>query len=418
MPDGSGNPLNKRHDFIDTTCPKCGKPARRETDTMDTFVDSSWYYMRYCSPDAGAAMVDERNDYWMPMDQYIGGIEHAILHLLYARFWTRVMRDLGLVKFDEPFTRLLTQGMVLHDSYYREDESGRFDWYNPSEVEVQHDERGRPTGATLKADGKPVSLGGAEKMSKSKNNTVDPESIIERYGADTARLFVMFASHPEATLEWSDTGVEGASRFLKRLWAYATTRGRDAIDRASGKQANGDRTSAASTADDVRKFRHLIHSTLKQANYDIERIHYNTVVSAAMKLLNAIEDFDGNGVSIDGRAALSEASSILLRVLYPVCPHMCHQLWSDLGFATQPGGKDILDAPWPEVDEAALQLDHIELVLQINGKLRGAIRVPAGADKAAIEAAASATPEVARYGEGRVPKKIVVVPGRLVNVVV
>ena len=411
VPDGAGNPLLKRADFVQTTCPKCGKPARRETDTMDTFVDSSWYYMRYCSPDANDAMVDARNDYWMPMDQYIGGIEHAILHLLYARFWTRVMRDLGLVKFDEPFTRLLTQGMVLHESYFREDEPGRFDWYSPQEVEVRHDERGRPVGAILKADGKPVQLGGAVKMSKSIRNVVDPEEIIERYGADTARLFVMFASHPEASLDWSDAGVEGASRFLKRLWSYAMTHG----GAAAGDGNGADAANGAATDESVRKLRQALHATLKQASYDMERIQYNTVVSAAMKMLNALENFAADG-SAGHRRAVREGLSMLVRVLYPVCPHVCHGLWTGLAFDRALG--DILDAPWPEVDESALQLDHIELVLQVNGKMRGNIRVPAGADKVAIEAAATASPEVARYGEGRAPKKVIVVPGRLVNVVV
>ena len=420
VPDGTGNPLNKRADFIDCRCPRCGGPGRRETDTLDTFVDSSWYYMRYCSPDSASAMVDARNDYWMPMDQYIGGIEHAILHLLYARFWTRVMRDLGLVKFDEPFTKLLTQGMVLHDSYFREHESGQIDWYSPAEVEVRHDDRGRPIGATLKADGGPVTLGGAEKMSKSKNNTVDPEFIIDRYGADTARLFVMFASHPEATLEWSDAGVEGAYRFLRRLWAYATTRGRAAMEVVAANPSPG-APNGGGLPPDVRKFRREIHATLRQATYDIERIQYNTVVSAAMKMLNALEDF---GAPADGQAdghrdrVRHEALGIALRLLYPVCPHICHALWTELRFDREPAFGDILNAPWPEVDAAALQLDEIELVLQINGKMRGALRVPANADRSAIEAAASATPEVARYGEGRVPRKVIVVPGRLVNVVV
>ena len=420
VPDGTGNPLNKRADFIDCRCPRCGGPGRRETDTLDTFVDSSWYYMRYCSPDSASAMVDARNDYWMPMDQYIGGIEHAILHLLYARFWTRVMRDLGLVKFDEPFTKLLTQGMVLHDSYFREHESGQIDWYSPAEVEVRHDDRGRPIGATLKADGGPVTLGGAEKMSKSKNNTVDPEFIIDRYGADTARLFVMFASHPEATLEWSDAGVEGAYRFLRRLWAYATTRGRAAMEVVAANPSPG-APNGGGLPPDVRKFRREIHATLRQATYDIERIQYNTVVSAAMKMLNALEDF---GTPADGQAdgdrdrVRHEALGIALRLLYPVCPHICHALWTELRFDREPAFGDILNAPWPEVDAAALQLDEIELVLQINGKMRGALRVPANADRSAIEAAASATPEVARYGEGRVPRKVIVVPGRLVNVVV
>ena len=420
VPDGSGNPLNKRADFVHCNCPRCGKAARRETDTLDTFVDSSWYYMRYCSPDAGEAMVDARNDYWMPMDQYIGGIEHAILHLLYARFWTRVMHDLGLVKFDEPFTRLLTQGMVLHDSYFREHDSGKFDWYTPAEVEVRHDERGRPLGATLKADGLPVSRGAAEKMSKSKSNTVDPEAIIERYGADTARLFVMFASHPEATLEWSDAGVDGAYRFLRRMWLYAMTRGRATMEFVAGKRPAA-ATDGRVTDQDVRRFRHDIHSMLKQATYDMERIQYNTVVSAAMKMLNALEDFSteaGAHSSNEFAQARHETLGILLRLLYPVCPHICHALWTELQFHHKSEFGDILNAPWPEVDALALQLDEIELVLQVNGKMRGALRVAANADNSTIEAAARGAQEVARYGEGRTPKKVIVVPGRLVNVVV
>ena len=377
--------------------------------------------MRYCSPDFAGAPVDPAAAaYWMPVDQYIGGIEHAILHLLYARFWTRVIRDLGLVKFNEPFTRLLTQGMVLHDSYFREHDTGRFDWYSPSEVEVRHDERGRPIGATLKADGLPVGLGGAEKMSKSKNNVVDPEFIIERYGADTARLFVMFASHPEATLEWSDAGVEGAYRFLRRLWAYASTRVRiakDSVNRESSRSAQP----GGGPSQEVRKFRHEIHATLKQATYDMERIQYNTVVSAAMKMLNALEVFGkaaGEQSAHESDRARREALGILLRLLYPVCPHICHALWTDLQFDRDSGFGDILNAPWPEVDASALQLDEIELVLQVNGKTRGTLRVAASADRAAIEAAACAAPEVARYGEGRTPKKVIVVPGRLVNAVV
>jgi leucyl-tRNA synthetase len=324
------------------------------------------------------------------------------------------MRDIGLVKFDEPFTRLLTQGMVLHESYFREDEPGRFDWFSPQEVEVRHDERGRPVGAILKADGKPVQLGGAVKMSKSIRNVVDPEEIIERYGADTARLFVMFASHPEASLDWSDAGVEGASRFLKRLWTYATTLGRAALDDtgATGEGVNG--APAGAGDERVRKLRQAIHATLRQASYDMERIHYNTVVSAAMKMLNALEDFASDGTAAH-RQAIREGTGILLRVLYPVCPHICHGIWQALEYDRALG--DILNAPWPEVDEAALQLDHIELVLQVNGKMRGSIQVPAMADKAAIEAAAIASPEFARHGEGRAPKKVIVVPGRLVNVV-
>ncbi len=400
VPDGSGNPLAKDPRFLECTCPSCGKPARRETDTMDTFIDSCWYYMRYTCPDA-TTMVDARNDYWMPMDQYIGGIEHAILHLLYARFWTKVMRDLGLVKFGEPFTNLLTQGMVLNETYYREDASGKKHWFNPADVDVKTDERGRPVGATLKADGQPVEIGGVEKMSKSKNNGIDPQALIDQYGADTARLFTMFAAPPEQQLEWSSSGVEGASRFLRRVWAYGQANA-EAI-RAAG--AGGE------AVDADRALRREVHGVLRQANYDYQRIQYNTVVSATMKMLNALED-----AKSASPVARREGFGILLRVLYPVVPHITHVLWQELGYAAVHG--DLLDAPWPQVDEAALVQSEIELVLQVNGKVRGSLTVPADADRAAIEAMAAASETVARFSAGAAPKKIVVVPGRLVNVVI
>ncbi len=405
IPDGSGNPLAKREDFLDVACPACGEPGRRETDTMDTFVDSSWYYMRYTCPGA-PTMVDGRNDYWMPMDQYIGGIEHAILHLLYARFWTKVMRDMGLVKIDEPFTRLLTQGMVLNHVYSRRTDNGGVEYFAPDRVTPVIDAQGRITGGRI-ADGTTVDYGGVTKMSKSEGNGVDPQDLIDRYGADTARLFVMFASHPEATLEWSDAGVEGAHRFLKRLWTFARSR-EDAVKSAGGAF---DWRGAAPA---VKAARRDIHLTLKQANYDYERIQYNTVVSAGMKMLNALEDIPGGTAGAE--ALVREGVSILIRVLYPVVPHTGWGLWQSLEFAAEHG--DLLDAPWPAVDPAALAQDEIELVLQVNGKLRGKLVVPAAADKAAIEAAAKASPEVERHAAGAPVKKVIVVPGRLVNVVV
>jgi leucyl-tRNA synthetase len=404
--DGTGNPLAKRADFVNTSCPNCGQPAKRETDTMDTFVDSSWYFMRYACPSA-PTMVDARNDYWNPMDQYIGGITHAILHLLYARFWTKVMRDLGLVQMDEPFTRLLTQGMVLNHIYFRRTEKGGVDYIAPDDVDVRHDADGRVTGALLKSDGKPVEYGGVGTMSKSKQNGVDPQDMVDRYGADAARLFVMFAAHPEATLEWSDAGVEGAQRFLRRLWTFAQSRA-GTVRLASGAFAWRDAAVA------VKAARREIHQTLKQANYDYERVQYNTVVSAGMKMLNSIEAVPADAA---GAAALTrEGMSIVLRVLYPVVPHIGCALWDDLGYADAFGS--LLDAPWPQVDPAALEQDVIDLVLQINGKLRGKIKVPATADNAAIEAAARASPEAARYTAGAPIRKIIIVPGRLVNVVV
>jgi leucyl-tRNA synthetase len=404
--DGGGNPLAKRADFVDTVCPKCGGPGKRETDTLDTFVDSSWYFMRYASPDA-PTMVDQRNDYWNPMDQYIGGITHAILHLLYARFWTKVMRDMGLVHMDEPFTRLLTQGMVLNHIYFRRNEKGGIDYFAPADVEVEHDAAGHVAGAHLKSDGKPVEYGGLGTMSKSKLNGVDPKDMIERYGVDAARLYVMFAAHPEATLEWSDAGVEGAHRFLKRMWTLA--QGRAAMVKSTAEAFDWRNAPVP-----IQAARREIHLALKQANFDYDRIQYNTVVSAGMKIFNAIEAVPPDAA---GAAALTrEGLSILIRALYPVVPHIGCALWDELGFAQQQGS--LLDARWPQVDAAALAQDEIEIVLQINGKLRGKLTVPSTADGAAIEAAARASPEVAKHAAGAAVKKVVVVPGRLVNVVV
>jgi leucyl-tRNA synthetase len=400
VPDGSGNPLLKRPDFLNCACPKCGKPARRETDTMDTFVDSSWYYARYCAPDA-ASMVDGRSDYWMPVDQYIGGIEHAILHLLYSRFWTKVMRDLGLVRYDEPFANLLTQGMVLNHIFSRRTDKGGIEYFAPEEVELVRNEAGHVAGATAKADGRPVDYQGIGTMSKSKRNGVDPQALIEQYGADTARFFMMFAAPPEQTLEWSDSGVEGAYRFLKRLWTFGHT----VQSAVLAKPAMPAKLPAA-----LATVRRDIHLNLKQANYDLGKFQFNTVASAAMKILNGLEKAPADA---DGHAAVcAECLSILLRLLSPITPHVCHALWRELGY-----GDDILLAPWPEPIAAALEQDELELVLQINGKLRGSIRVPAGADKAAIEVAALASEVAVKHLDGKPAKKVVVVPGRLVNIV-
>ncbi|RLJ67863.1 leucine--tRNA ligase [Sulfurisoma sediminicola] len=401
VPDGSGNPLHKRADFLNCACPRCGKPAKRETDTMDTFVDSSWYYARYCSAGNDKAMVDERAKYWMPADQYIGGIEHAILHLLYSRFWTKAMRDVGLVDYDEPFANLLTQGMVLNHIFSRRTDKGGLEYFSPEEVELIRNESGHVTGATSKADGRPVDYGGVGTMSKSKRNGVDPQSLIEQYGADTARFFMMFASPPEQTLEWSDSGVEGAYRFMKRVWAY----GHAVRDAVAGKPAMPEKLHEAPAAT-----RREIHTVLKQANYDLAKLQFNTVASATMKMLNALEkmprDADGSN------AVAAECISILLRLLSPIAPHVTHALWVELGF-----GADILAAPWPEPLEAALAQDEIELVLQVNGKHRGNLRVKVGTDRTAIEAAALASEMAQKFMEGRPAKKVVVVPGRLVNIV-
>jgi len=409
IPDGSGNPLAKHAAFLKCKCPSCGKDARRETDTMDTFVDSSWYFMRYTSPGNDQAMVDARNDYWMPMDQYIGGIEHAVMHLLYARFWTRVMRDLGLIKFDEPFTKLLCQGMVLNHIYSAKNEKGGIEYFWPEEVENIYDAKGAITGARLKTDGRPITYGGVGTMSKSKNNGVDPQSLIDTQGADTARLFVMFTSPPEQTLEWSDSGVEGSNRFLRRLWALGFQK-KELI--TAGLQATV--TDWTQAPKEVKQLRFEIHALLKQADYDYQRIQYNTVVSACMKMLNAIDDAT-LGDSSFAQAATAETIGILLRVLYPVVPHITWQLWAELGYATPYG--DLLDAPWPSVDESALITDEVELVLQVNGKLRGNLSVAREATREQIEQLATAHEAVIRNLEGRPPKRVIVVPGKLVNVV-
>jgi leucyl-tRNA synthetase len=339
-------------------------------------------------------MVGAGTQYWMPMDQYIGGIEHAILHLLYARFWTKVMRDLKLVTVDEPFTRLLTQGMVLNEAFVRDSADTGREYFWAHDLDIVRDEYQKVLSAVARSDGQPVACEGWTTMSKSKNNGVDPQQVIERYGADTARLFVMFASPPEQTMEWNDAGVEGANRFLKRVWNF------------------GQRLAEAPAATgDARALRFEMHTLLRQVSYDYERMQYNTVVSGAMKMLNALEAGKCNDT-----AAQREGYALLLRVLYPACPHITWMLWRELGFAAEHG--ELLDAPWPQVDEAALVRDQIELVLQVNGKLRGALRVAADAGREAIEAAALASPDFAKFAEGRTPKKIVVVPGRLVNVVV
>ena len=410
IPDGSGNPLNKCEEFLHVACPSCGADARRETDTMDTFVDSSWYFMRYASANNNDAMVDERNNYWMPMDQYIGGIEHAVMHLLYARFWTKVMRDMGLLNYDEPFVKLLCQGMVLNHIYSRRTELGGLEYFAPDEVENIFDSKGNIIGAKLISDGSDVQYDGIGTMSKSKNNGIDPQELIDEMGADTARLFVMFTSPPEQTLEWSGSGVDGSNRFLRRLWNYCfkhqeqIRQGQDNIDWAA--QDNLDKS--------IKDLRLETHALLKQANYDYNRIQYNTVVSANMKLLNVLEAAKLPEGELSNHV-IRESVSIMLRMLYPVVPHITWHIWRELGLVDAYG--DLLDAAWPEVDEAALIADEIELMLQINGKLRGSLMVPNDADKDLIESTARAHSSVERFLEGRPIKRVIVVPGRLVNVV-
>jgi leucyl-tRNA synthetase len=453
VPDGAGSPLAKMPEFFETSCPTCGGAARRETDTMDTFVESSWYYARYASPDCTTGMVDKkRAQQWLPVDQYIGGIEHAILHLLYARFFHKLMRDEGVFgtppspqpspsrgegangalrafnPLDEPFKNLLTQGMVVAPTFYREGDSGKKLWINPAEVDVETDAKGRPIGAKLLADGLPVIIGATEKMAKSKNNGVDPQAIIDRYGADTARLFIMFAAPPDQQLEWSDAGVEGAFRFLKRVWAFAYE-SQHHISIALENRQSGlkDRLDWNKVAPSQKEIRHQIHKHLQQANYDFERHQLNTVVSAVMKILPAVmkilDDLEGldavveagHGYTPSGNVYVEyicEGVEIILRLLSPIAPHITHTLWRELGY-----GDDILAAPWPQVDEAALVQDEIELVIQVNGKLRGNLRVAKDAGKATLEQLALAHEAVQKHLAGAPPKKIIVVPGRLINIV-
>jgi len=393
VPDGSGNPLNKRADFVSCACPKCGGAARRETDTMDTFVESSWYYARYACPDFDGGMLDERANKWLPVDQYIGGIEHAILHLLYARFFHKLMRDEGLVASDEPFANLLTQGMVVADTYYREAADGKKTWFNPADVEEKDGV------AILKTDGQPVIVGGTEKMSKSKNNGVDPQALIDQYGADTARLFTMFAAPPEQSLEWSDAGVEGAHRFLKRLWkmAYEHVQGGVVAAFAGGE-----------LSDAAKPLRRQLHQTIQKVSDDIERRkQFNTAIAAVMELMNALAKLESDDAVT--RSVRQEVLEAAVALLAPIVPHIAESLYAEL----KPG----VALVWPAFDESALVQDEIELMLQVNGKLRGQIRVAAAADKTAIEAAALASDAAQKYLEGQPPKKVVVVPGRLVNIV-
>jgi leucyl-tRNA synthetase len=402
VPDGSGNPLAKASAFVACACPKCGRPARRETDTMDTFVDSSWYFLRYASADAGT-MVDERAAYWLPVDQYIGGIEHAILHLLYSRFWTKVMRDLGLTSVGEPFANLLTQGMVLNEIYYRKPAAGRIQYFNPADIDVRTDEKGARIGQVLKADGLPVEYDGFGTMSKSKANGVDPQAIIARYGADTARLFMMFAAPPELSLEWSDEGVEGAFRFLKRLWKLVH-------DHVSAGPV--ERLDAAALTDDQKALRRMAHRTLAKVTDDIGRRRVmNTAIAAVMELLNAASR--SSDMSPQGRAVLQEAYEFAVIGLSPIVPHVTHALWAALGHATA-----LIDEAWPAPNPEALAQDSYTLVLQVNGKVRGQAAVAADADASVAEAAALADPTVQKFIAGKPIRKIVFVPGKLVNVVV
>ncbi|HYS75296.1 MAG TPA: leucine--tRNA ligase, partial [Burkholderiales bacterium] len=404
VPDGTGNPLAKTPSFVNRKCPKCGKAAQRETDTMDTFVDSSWYFMRFACPDQKKSMVDARAKYWMAVDQYIGGIEHAILHLLYSRFWTKVMRDLGLVPgVDEPFMRLLTQGMVLNEIFYRKEASGRITYYNPADVEPEHDDRGQRIGAVLRSDGKPVESDGIGTMSKSKNNGVDPQDLIEKYGADTARLYMMFESSPEDSLMWSSERIKGVGGFLHRLWRFVH-------EHVSTGLVSGH--SGGELTTELRAVRFALHSAIAKVTDDYgRRQKYNTAIAAVMEFTNLLAKY--SDMSPVARAVRQEALEAAVLLLSPIVPHICHALWREL----RPAG-DVMRERWPTIDESALVQEEVELVLQVNGKLRGHMRAPKSAGREQLERLALAHDAVTRFTNGQAVKKVVVVPGRLVNVVV
>jgi len=404
VPDGAGSPLAKMEEFKNCTCPQCGGRAKRETDTFDTFFESSWYHARYTSKDNSEAMLDERADHWLPVDQYIGGIEHAILHLLYARFFHKLMRDEGLVSSDEPFKNLLTQGMVLAGSWFTQDESGKQTWYSPLDVEPVSDDKGSIVSGKLKSDGTEVKYGGIIKMSKSKNNGIDPQALIDQYGADTLRLYVMFASPPEQTLEWSDKGVEGASRFLNRVWRQVYTHASHGLTTMS--------TRPEGLAKEAKALRLKLHETLQKVTDDMgRRLHFNTAIAACMELLNDLAKFKGD--TPEDAAVMQEALELMVLMLAPITPHLSQTLWEVLGH-----DESVVSAPWPEVDESALIKSEIELMVQVNGKLRGKVDVAADADKATIIAAAKAEEAVQKFTAGKEVVKEIVVPGRLVNLVV
>ncbi|MBS0001691.1 MAG: leucine--tRNA ligase [Thioalkalivibrio sp.] len=402
VPDGSGSPLVRMPAFYETGCPECGSPARRETDTFDTFFESSWYYARYCSSDNQEAMLDARADHWLPVHQYVGGVEHAVLHLLYARFFHKLLRDEGLLHSDEPFTRLLTQGMVIAPTFYRERADGGRDWINPAAVEVSRAKDGSIEAREYET-GAPVRSGGMEKMSKSKNNGVDPQALIERYGADTARLFTMFAAPPDLSLEWSDSGVEGAHRFLKRLWRQ--------VFECRCTQSTPMRPDPARLGDAGRGLRRKLHETIAKVTDDVGRRQtFNTAIAACMELLNELTRLSSD--EPDSVALRRECLTDLVLMLAPIVPHICQVLWESLGHRGL-----VADAAWPGVDSAALVAEEVTLAVQVNGRLRAQIQVAADASREAVEAAAQADANVQRHLDGQQVVKVIVVPGRLVNLV-
>ncbi len=399
--DGVHSPIKQDQEWKKTDYN--GQSAEHETDTFDTFMESSWYYARFTSPHADAMLDSDAANYWLPVDQYVGGIEHAILHLLYARFFHKLMRDEGLVESDEPFKRLLCQGMVLAESFYYE-KDGKREWVAPQDVNIEKDEKGKTVRATLASTGEPVEFGGITKMSKSKNNGVDPESIIKNYGADTVRLFTMFAAPPDQTLEWVDSGVEGGSRFLKKLWRTVATH----LQAGTPGQLNVEQLN-----DTHKDLRRKTHATIQKVTDDYaRRQHFNTAIAAVMELLNEITRHADRD-SEQGLAVEREALNAAILLLAPIVPHICHELWQ----ALSDEASDILNQPWPSVDESALERTSITIVVQVNGKVRDKLEVAADADKESVEKAALASDKVQKFIDGKLIRKVIVVPGKLVNVV-
>jgi len=398
---GVRSPIKADTEWRKTECPQCGVAAERETDTFDTFMESSWYHSRYCSPGADA-MVDERANYWLPVDQYIGGIEHAILHLMYFRFYHKLMRDAGLLESGEPVTRLLCQGMVIAETFRRDTDDGSTTWINPADVEVERDEKGKMTGAKLIDDGLPVAIGAIEKMSKSKNNGVDPRHLVDRYGADTVRLFSMFASPPDQSLEWSDSGVEGSFRFLRRLWFMITEH------IAAGSVDSLDVTRLTAEQKTIRRY---VHDTIAKVSDDIGRRQtFNTAIAAVMELSNHLGRFEDQ--STEGRAVRDEAWKAVVRLMAPITPHICETLWELLG---ETGS--VVNTPWPTTDETARVRDQITLVVQVNGKLRARIELAPGSDQEEAMATAMAELNVSKYTDGKTVRKVIYIADRLLNIV-
>jgi leucyl-tRNA synthetase len=388
-----------------------GEDALRETDTFDTFMESSWYYARYCSPNDDSQMLDPaKANYWLPVDQYIGGIEHAILHLLYSRFFHKLLRDVGLVECDEPYKKLLCQGMVLADTYYREADNGAQDWISPSDVSVERDEKGNVTKATSKIDGDAVISAGMSKMSKSKNNGIDPQKVIEKYGADTVRLFIMFTSPPEQTLEWSDSGVEGAHRFVKRVYKLVL----DFVE--ANKDEKNSSIEGLTLNSDQKKLRRELHKTIAKVTDDIGRRNtFNTAIAAIMELINHLSKAKVD--SLEDKAVMAEAVKAVVLMLTPITPHMCHYLWEQLGLSQNGKSESVADASWPVVDESAMVEDEKLIIVQVNGKLRAKITVAANATKETVESLGLAHEGVLKFTDGKTIRKVIYIPGKLLNIV-